>query len=90
MKVTPSKVFAQRKPSLTIEQGAPENPIALVQLAGIDTILLVHISSMDGHGKSLHVPLRHYSYLTSTVPRSLKRLLENGKIKKVGVGITSK
>ncbi|KAI0085674.1 ribonuclease H-like domain-containing protein [Irpex rosettiformis] len=55
----------------TYVKGVPENPVALVQIASDDTILLIQVTSMRSFG----------------FPASLQTLLENPDFSKAGVSI---
>jgi hypothetical protein len=78
----------------TFVAGRPENPIALVQVACDDEILLVHVGAMQGnffHMSSLD--FRRYKSLIlikSAFPTGLRDLLESTNSTKVGVGIQCK
>ena len=74
----------------------PENPIALVQLACDDEILLVHVSAMQGtvyilllHAPRICVVANHF-YDIKAFPSGLRDLLESAESVKVGVGIQCK
>ncbi|TFK41333.1 ribonuclease H-like domain-containing protein [Crucibulum laeve] len=56
----------------TFLKGAPENPVALVQIATYDTILLIQVSAMQDF---------------SELPSKLQDLLESSEIVKAGVAI---
>jgi hypothetical protein len=72
----------------SFQKGQPENPVALVQLANEETILLIQVSAMQGIMSYLS-PL---TLLTTGVefPTGLQEFLENSSSAKVGVGIQCK
>lgn len=58
MKVGPVGFDLEWRP--TFAKGAPENPVALVQLANQDTVLLIQVSAMSGNSRiSSHLSLCH-------------------------------
>jgi hypothetical protein len=80
----------------TFLSGRAENPIALVQVACDDEILLVHVSAMEGkffqmlslRPQTLHVADVNINELA--FPSKLRDLLESSNSTKVGVGIQCK
>jgi hypothetical protein len=80
----------------TFTAGRPENPIALVQVACDDEILLVQVGAMQGN---LHFTCRPWTFsgvtsslipIPSGFPTGLRNLLESANSTKVGVGIQCK
>ena len=71
----------------TFYRGGKEHPVALVQLATYDTILLLQISAMEGRSSYL------YKYIIVIIfiefPSKLVEVLANPDIVKAGVGIQS-
>ena len=79
----------------TFVSGRAENPIALVQVACDDEILLMHVSAMQG--KSFQLSLRTEAPQVADIntnklafPTKLRDLLESSNSTKVGVGIQCK
>ena len=81
----------------TFVAGRPENPIALIQVACDDEILLVQVSAMQGNQSFIcHVIPEPPAFpkslilLKSGFPTKLRELLESRNVTKVGVGIQCK
>ena len=69
-------------------KGGKENPVALVQLASYDTVLLLQISAMEGRSsKSMQVHIIAIIFLE--FPSKLAEILANSEIVKAGVAIQS-
>lgn len=70
----------------TYKKGAPENPVALIQLADDQHVLLFQVSCMRGIHSSVNQN-RPYLIFVTEFPEGLKQILENSRIIKAGVGI---
>ncbi len=72
-------------------RGQKENPVALVQLAGVEVILLIQVSAMEGRCPHLWIPsLYSRSHRISLeFPQKLREVLESPHIVKAGVGVQS-
>ena len=68
-------------------KGGKENPVALVQLASFDTILLLQISAMEGRSSNLCKYIIVIIFLE--FPSKLADILANPDIVKTGVAIQS-
>jgi hypothetical protein len=65
----------------------PEAPIALLQLARPDQILLIQLSGMRGMSRKGFVTSMFTTFYKPGFPNSLRDVLENYEIVKAGVGI---
>jgi len=70
-------------------KGAPENPVALVQLANSKFILVIQISSMRRNSSLSTFSLSSSTSFLSGFPNKLRDFLENPDFVKAGVGIQS-
>ena len=68
-------------------KGRRENPVALVQLASYDTILLLQISAMEGRSSNLCKYIIVIIFIE--FPSKLAEILANSDIVKTGVAIQS-
>lgn len=69
-------------------KGRPENPVALVQLASADLVLLIHIFHMPSKQTEPHIRTSP-SPLVPAFPERLRDLLADETVVKAGVGIQS-
>ena len=69
-------------------KGLKENPVALVQLASYDTVLLLQISAMEGRSLQPIYP-NIIVFIFLEFPSKLAEILANSDIVKAGVGIQS-
>ena len=70
----------------TYKKGAPENPVALVQLADDRRVLLFQVSCMRGIHLSVNLNRPYLIFLTD-FPEELRQILENSRVVTAGVGI---
>ena len=68
-------------------KGGKENPVALVQLASYDTVLLLQISAMEGRSSNLCKYIIVIIFIE--FPSKLAEILANSDIVKAGVAIQS-
>lgn len=68
-------------------KGGKENPVALVQLASYDTVLLLQISAMEGRSSNLCMYIIVFIFIE--FPSKLAEILANSDIVKAGVAIQS-
>ena len=73
----------------TCEKGAPENPVAVVQLANSESILVIQISSMQRNSSLSTFSLSLFLTILSGFPEKLRDFLENPNFVKAGVAIQS-
>ena len=68
-------------------KGGKENPVALVQLASYDSVLLLQISAMEGSSSNLCMYI--FVIIFIEFPSKLAEILANSDIVKAGVAIQS-
>lgn len=68
-------------------KGGRENPVALVQLASYDTVLLLQITAMEGRSSNLCKYI--FVIIFIEFPSRLAEILANSDIVKAGVAIQS-
>ena len=68
-------------------KGGKENPVALVQLASYDSVLLLQISAMEGSSSNLCKYI--FVIIFIEFPSKLAEILANSDIVKAGVAIQS-
>ena len=72
----------------TYKKGAPENPVALIQLANEHSIMLFQVSCMRGRHYTPYPSANQNTHIfLAEFPSELKQVLESPHIVKAGVGI---